>query len=176
MRYCSRPTFALDRIELLPDGRIAYLLKTPRRGRTHRVMSPMEFMARLAALIPPPKIPLVRYQRVFAPRSSWRSLVRPKPPARLAAPNGSTRARSNVGTDGVRVRRGVGGHDAAATLRITSGVCEDGRNEGKGRSGTAAFEERNIECTPSCEILLPTLATRPWITTSPNPPRLPSRI
>ncbi|MDC0679560.1 transposase [Sorangium atrum] len=84
VRYCSRPTFALDRIELLPDGRIAYLLKTPRRGRTHRVMSPMEFMARLAALIPPPKIPLVRYHGVFAPRSSWRSLVTPKPPARAA--------------------------------------------------------------------------------------------
>ncbi|WP_437911117.1 transposase [Sorangium sp. So ce327] len=63
---------------------MAYLLKTPRRGRTHRVISPMEFMARLAALIPPPKIPLVRYHGVFAPRSSWRSLVTPKPPARAA--------------------------------------------------------------------------------------------
>ncbi|WP_438042447.1 methyltransferase domain-containing protein [Sorangium sp. So ce128] len=58
--------------------------RTPRRGRTHRVMSPMEFMARLAALIPPPKIPLVRYHGVFAPRSSWRSLVTPKPPSRSA--------------------------------------------------------------------------------------------
>ena len=76
VRYCSRPAFALDRIELLPDGRIAYLLKTPRRGRTHRVMSPMEFMARLAALIPPPKIPLVRYHGGFAPRSSWRCAAR----------------------------------------------------------------------------------------------------
>ncbi|XYH95555.1 transposase zinc-binding domain-containing protein [Sorangium sp. So ce1128] len=26
VRYCSRPAFALDRIELLPDGRIAYLM------------------------------------------------------------------------------------------------------------------------------------------------------
>jgi hypothetical protein len=34
VRYCARPAFALDRIELLPDGRIAYVLKTPRRGRT----------------------------------------------------------------------------------------------------------------------------------------------
>ncbi|XXX36671.1 transposase [Sorangium sp. So ce117] len=76
VRYCSRPAFALDRIELLPDGRIAYLLKTPRRGRTLRVMNPMEFMARLAALIPPPKIPLVRYHGVFAPRSSWRCAAR----------------------------------------------------------------------------------------------------
>jgi 1-acyl-sn-glycerol-3-phosphate acyltransferase len=34
--------------------RIAYLLKVPRKGRTHRVMTPMHFMARLAALIPTP--------------------------------------------------------------------------------------------------------------------------
>ena len=60
VRDCTRPAFALDRIELVPDGGIAYLLKTPRRGRTHRVMSPMEFMARLSALIPTPRIPLVR--------------------------------------------------------------------------------------------------------------------
>jgi hypothetical protein len=79
-RYRTRPAFALDRIELLPDERIAYSLKTPRRGRTHRVMRPMEFMARLAALIPPPKIPLMRYHGVVAPRSSWRSLVTPNPP------------------------------------------------------------------------------------------------
>ncbi|WP_437949581.1 transposase [Sorangium sp. So ce296] len=82
VRYCSRSAFALDRIELLPDGRIASLLKTPRRGRTDRVMSPMEFMARLAALIPPPKIPLVRWRsgstrrrRAPGPSPSWRTHV-----------------------------------------------------------------------------------------------------
>jgi hypothetical protein len=37
VRYCTRPPFALDRIELLADGRIAYRLKVPRRGRTHVV-------------------------------------------------------------------------------------------------------------------------------------------
>lgn len=35
-------------------------MKTRRKGRTHRVMTPMEFMARLAALIPQARIPLVR--------------------------------------------------------------------------------------------------------------------
>ena len=80
MRYCTRPPFALDRIEVLRDGRIAYRLKVARKGRTHRVMAAMDFMARLAALIPRPKLPLVRYHGVFAPRSSWRSLVTPKPP------------------------------------------------------------------------------------------------
>jgi hypothetical protein len=80
VRYCTRPPFALERIEVLRDGRIAYLLKVPRKGRTHWIMAPMELMARLAALIPRPKIPLVRYHGVFASRSSWRPLVTPKPP------------------------------------------------------------------------------------------------
>ncbi|WP_437713199.1 transposase [Sorangium sp. So ce448] len=84
VRHCTRPAFA--RIELLPDGRIVYLLKTPRRGRTHRVTCAMEFMARHAACIPPPEIPLVRDHGVFAPRSSLRSLVTPKPLARAAEP------------------------------------------------------------------------------------------
>src|SRR5271155_5187772 len=46
----------------------------------------MEFMARLAALLPPPKIPFVRYHGVFASRSSWRPLVTPKPPPEAAKP------------------------------------------------------------------------------------------
>jgi len=86
VRYCTRPPFALDRIEVLRDGKIAYRMKVPRRGRTHRVMTPMEFMARLAALLPPPKIPFVRYHGVFASRSSWRPLVTPKPPPEAAKP------------------------------------------------------------------------------------------
>jgi hypothetical protein len=42
VRYCARPPFALERFEILKDGRIAYRMKTPRRGSTHRVMTPME--------------------------------------------------------------------------------------------------------------------------------------
>jgi hypothetical protein len=45
VRYCTRPPLALGRIEVLRDGRIAYLMKTARKGRTHRVMTPLEFMA-----------------------------------------------------------------------------------------------------------------------------------
>src|SRR5215468_723359 len=86
VRYCTRPPFALDRIEVLKDGRIVYRVKTPRRGRTHRVMTPMDFMARLAALVPPAYVPMVRYHGVFASRSTWRSLVTPKPPPPTAKP------------------------------------------------------------------------------------------
>jgi hypothetical protein len=61
LRYCARPAFALEHIEPMKDGRIAYLMKTPRRGSTHRVMTPVEFLGRLAILVPPPRYPLVRY-------------------------------------------------------------------------------------------------------------------
>jgi hypothetical protein len=54
IRYCARPPFALSRIEELKDGCITYAMKTPRRGSTHRVMTPVEFMARLSILVPPP--------------------------------------------------------------------------------------------------------------------------
>jgi hypothetical protein len=42
-------------------------------------MTSLEFMARLAALVPPPRLPLLRYHGVFAPRSPWRREVVPRP-------------------------------------------------------------------------------------------------
>ena len=70
IRSCARPPFALERIEALKDGPITYAVKTPRRGSTHRGMSPVECLARLAIRVAPPYFPLVRYHGVFASRSS----------------------------------------------------------------------------------------------------------
>jgi hypothetical protein len=54
-RYGARPAVSLSRMSRLPDGRLAYRLKHPGPyGHTHRVMTPVEFLARVAALIPPP--------------------------------------------------------------------------------------------------------------------------
>jgi hypothetical protein len=47
IRSFARPPFALERIEDLKDGRLAYRGKTPRRGKTHRVTTPVEFLGRL---------------------------------------------------------------------------------------------------------------------------------
>jgi len=78
LRYCLRPPLAIGRLSLLNDGAIAYRLKVRRRGgKTHRVMAPVEFMARIAALVAPPRIPLLRYHGILAPSSSWRPLVVP---------------------------------------------------------------------------------------------------
>jgi hypothetical protein len=42
-------------------------------------MDPMECMAWLAALIPLPRYPLVRYAGVLGPRSAWRKDIVPRP-------------------------------------------------------------------------------------------------
>jgi len=59
----------LERWSILADGRVADLLRKPRRnGATHLAMTPMQFLSRLASLIPPPRFPLQRLSGVFGPR------------------------------------------------------------------------------------------------------------
>jgi hypothetical protein len=80
-RYGARPPFSLERFRKLPGGRIGYRIKKARGGRAKLlVVTPLELLARIAALIPPPRYPLVRYHGVLAPRSSWRKAVIPRPP------------------------------------------------------------------------------------------------
>lgn len=81
-RYAARPPLSLERLSVTRDGRIAYRLKYPgRHGETHRLMEPMEFLARLSALVPPPRHPLHVFAGVLAPHSSWRKQVVPAAPA-----------------------------------------------------------------------------------------------
>ncbi|WP_438011099.1 transposase [Sorangium sp. So ce321] len=45
-RYGARPPFSLERLALLPDGRIATRLRRPRRkGATRLVLESIAFMA-----------------------------------------------------------------------------------------------------------------------------------
>ena len=75
-RYGARPPFSLERLSLLPDGRVAYRLRRPRRnGATHLVMTPVSFLARVAGLIPPPRFPLLRLSGVLGPNAPWRAAV-----------------------------------------------------------------------------------------------------
>ena len=51
-------------------GRWCSSVKTPwRDGTTHIVMSPLEFMQRLAALVPRPRLHLIRFHGVLAPNA-----------------------------------------------------------------------------------------------------------
>ena len=79
-RYGARPPFSLERFRALPGGRFGYRVTKARGGRAKvLVLTPLELLARLASLIPPPRYPLVRYHGVLAPRSSWRKAVVPRP-------------------------------------------------------------------------------------------------
>ena len=71
--YVSRPPVSIERLALTAQGQVRYRLKTPYRdGTTHIVLEPVDFMARLAALVPPPRVHLTRYHGVFAPPSARR--------------------------------------------------------------------------------------------------------
>jgi hypothetical protein len=55
-------------------------LKTPYRdGTSHLVMSPLEFMQRLAALVPRPRLHLIRFHGVLAPHAKLRAAIVPIP-------------------------------------------------------------------------------------------------
>jgi hypothetical protein len=44
---------------------------------THVIFEPLDFIARLAALVPMPRVNLTRFHGVFAPNSSYRARVTP---------------------------------------------------------------------------------------------------
>lgn len=75
-RYMTRPAIAAPRLSLTSSGKVRYQLKTPYRdGTTHVIFEPLDFIARLAALVPRPRVNLTRYHGVFAPNSPHRALV-----------------------------------------------------------------------------------------------------
>ncbi len=77
-RYISRPAVSEKRLSLTPNGNVRYQLKTPYRdGTTHVIFEPLDFIARLAALVPRPRVNLTRFHGVFAPNSKLRALVTP---------------------------------------------------------------------------------------------------
>ena len=79
-RYTTRPAIANERVRCNAAGQVVLTLKTPwRDGTTPLVMSPLEFMQRLAALVPRPKLHLIRFHGVLAPNAKLRAQVVPKP-------------------------------------------------------------------------------------------------
>jgi hypothetical protein len=80
-RYGLRPPFSLSRFRVLRDGRISYRVKkSARRSSRCRIMTPVECIARLCALVPPPRYPLTRFHGVLAPRAKLRPHIVPKLP------------------------------------------------------------------------------------------------
>jgi len=90
-RYITRPAISEQRLSISPQGRVRYQLKTPwRNGTTHVEWDAVDFIAKLAALVPPPRAHLTRFHGVFAPNANLRAQLTPsgrgKRPAGDAAP------------------------------------------------------------------------------------------
>ena len=87
----TRPAISEQRLSISPQGRVRYQLKTPwRNGTTHVEWDAVDFIAKLAALVPPPRAHLTRFHGVFAPNANLRAQLTPsgrgKRPAGDAAP------------------------------------------------------------------------------------------
>jgi len=81
-RYLARPPIANDRLQELPDGRLALRFKQAwRNGTTHIVFTPHELIEKLIPLIPRPRAHLVRYHGILGPAAKDRDKVVPTPPA-----------------------------------------------------------------------------------------------
>ena len=94
-RYITRPPIATKRLSVDERGRVVYRYKRPfRDGSTHVVLEPLDFMpqgtlsiaarshlvARLAALVPRPRLNLTRFHGVFAPNFRHRQRIVPHHP------------------------------------------------------------------------------------------------
>jgi hypothetical protein len=106
-RYVARPPLALGRLGR--DGRVVHRLKRAfRDGTTEFLFEPLDFLARLAALVPRPRSHLVRSRRPRPERSP--------PPTRCADTGAQARAPRR------RARAGPEAHtdelDAAPALRV----------------------------------------------------------
>ncbi len=90
-RYITRPPISSQRLSLSRSGKVVLELRRAwRDGTTHISFSPLVFIERLAALIPPPGFHQLTYHGVLAGGSTMRDVIVPSSRAR----------RSQLGPDG----------------------------------------------------------------------------
>ena len=75
-RHIARPAIANERLSTNDRGQVIYRFKQPfRDGSTHVVLDPLDFIDRLAASVPRPRLNLTRFHGVFAPNCKHRESV-----------------------------------------------------------------------------------------------------
>jgi len=97
LRYCARPVFSRDRLGWWNEQKqqLVYQFQRPLPdGRTHEILSAMDLMKRLAELIPPPWINMVRYYGALAPNAKIREQV-----VMLSGPSEALRQRLQQAAD-----------------------------------------------------------------------------
>jgi hypothetical protein len=80
MRYTARGAVSLERRAEDAHGDLVYTLTKPcSDGTTGITLSPLELLEKLAALVPLPRVHLVRYAGCLAPHSQLRGAIIPTP-------------------------------------------------------------------------------------------------
>jgi hypothetical protein len=126
IRYMARGPVATERLTECFPNTLLYRMKTPwKDGTTHVSFSYLDFIARLVALIPPPKMNMVRYHGVFAPNFKDRGLVVPEPKADPAESAAATVACDTPCTAQVRRERMRWSEMLKRTFEIDVTVCPD---------------------------------------------------
>jgi hypothetical protein len=101
-RYITCSGVSVKRLAMTTYGKVRYQLKTPYRDgttgdrRSHIIFEPLDFIARLAALVPKPRVNLTRFHGVFAPNSRHRVTITPslRNKAKKALPTGQEKTRA----------------------------------------------------------------------------------
>lgn len=97
-RYIARPALAEERLSINEQGDVIYKFKKPwDNGTTAIKLSPMEFMERLAALVPRPRVHLTRYHGVLGPHFLYRKDIVPRKSELAAVTNPVTSADGGSG-------------------------------------------------------------------------------
>ena len=86
LRYCARPPFALEHLRQRDAEHVVYHSPKPIPGKpSDLVLTPLELIDRVAALVPPPRSHRHRYYGVLAPNSPLRSAVTALAPVAVIA-------------------------------------------------------------------------------------------
>jgi hypothetical protein len=122
-----------ERLHLTDAGQVRLELRQPwRDGTTDVVFDPIEFLGRLAVLVPRPRINLILYHGVLGPRAAWRADV----------------VRRQASADG----RAVGVKESAAEQPLED-PAETARRQARGRCWAALMERTfgfDVLACPRC--------------------------
>jgi hypothetical protein len=157
-RYIARPAVALERLHLNQRGQVIYNLKKPYDdGTTHIVMTQLELLERLAAIVPRPRVHLTRFAGVFAPHYKHRAMVVPKPKAEAPEVTSADRpAKSRISW--------------ARLLKRVFGIDIETCSECSGKMRIiAAIEDPPIIKKILMHLGLPTKPPTPWPARGPPP-------
>ena len=95
-KYVARPPLAVGRLTQVSDELLSFRPKTPWSDGTCAILlSPLELVEKISALVPPPRRNLVRYHGILAPHAKDREKVVPASSDSEAAPGEPIATRRN---------------------------------------------------------------------------------